>query len=56
MLHKNEVILTIPDELKNLQVLTIIFIFSNLRSPKELGISIDERLLGIGLESAIFYY
>ena len=53
---QNEVILTIPDELKNLQVLTIIFIFSNLRSPKELGISIDERLLGIGLESAIFYY
>jgi len=52
--EKNQVILTIPDALKNLQVLSISFIFFNLHSPKELGISIDQRLLGIGLESAIF--
>lgn len=52
--EKNIITINLPPEALNQQYLDIDFDIPNLRSPFNLGIGDDRRLLGIGLKSAVF--
>jgi hypothetical protein len=49
--HEGLRVIRLPDEVSATGIVVLTFVNMNARSPKELGLSEDERVLGIGIES-----
>jgi hypothetical protein len=50
----NRMVIPIPEQASDKKWIDITFALPNARSPKSLGMGEDERILGLGLKSAVF--
>ena len=53
--NDNEFFIPIPQSERGKKTIVLGFVFPNAASPKQLGLNDDERKLGIGLKTMVFY-